>query len=214
MSYVMELQNIRKAYGKHIVLENVNIVIEKGEMVAITGSSGSGKTTILNIMGMLEKPDGGIVKILGDVAPRIGSGRANELLRSKISYLFQNYALIDNASISANLDVPLTYKKLKREEKEKLKIAVLEKVGLQKVSLTQKVHELSGGEQQRLAIARIILKPCDIILADEPTGSLDVKNRNEIITLLKELNQMNKTIIIVTHDPYVSNQCSRVIELN
>lgn len=82
------------------------------------------------------------------------------------------------------------------------------------MSLTQKVHELSGGEQQRLAIARILLKPCDIILADEPTGSLDISNRNEVINLLKELNQMDKTIIIVTHDPYVSNQCSRVIELN
>lgn len=210
----MDLENIRKSYGEHVVLDKVNIVIEKGEMVAITGSSGSGKTTILNIMGILEAPDEGTVKILGDVAPRIGSRRANELLRSKIAYLFQNYALIDNASISANLDVPLIYKKLKKEEKEKLKIEVLEKVGLKKVSLTQKVHELSGGEQQRLAIARILLKPCDIILADEPTGSLDISNRNEVINLLKELNQMDKTIIIVTHDPYVSNQCSRVIELN
>lgn len=213
MQYICELIDICKSYGNHAILDEFNLKICEGEMVAITGKSGSGKTTILNIMGMLENPDNGVVKLFGEESPSMNSSKANKLLRTKMSYLFQNYALIDNDTVNKNLEIPLIYAKKTKKEKKELKTVALEKVGLRSVSLQQKIHELSGGEQQRAAIARILLKPCELILADEPTGSLDDSNRNEIIQILKNLNKEGKTIVIVTHDPYVAQVCDRVIEL-
>ncbi|SHH31898.1 ABC transporter ATP-binding protein [Tepidibacter thalassicus] len=212
MSNICELINVNKSYAKNVVLNNINMTVSKGEMVAITGKSGSGKTTILNIIGLLEKPDSGIVKIFDEEIPRIGSVKANKLLRTRISYLFQNYALIDNSTVNYNLEIPLIYSNKTKKVKQQMKIVALEKVGLN-ISLNQKIYELSGGEQQKIALARILLKPCDLILADEPTGSLDSHNRNEIMRILKELNNTGKTIIIVTHDPYVASICDRTINL-
>ncbi|EJS63028.1 ABC transporter ATP-binding protein [Bacillus cereus] len=212
MQYICELIDVTKSYGNNAILDKFNLKIYEGEMVAITGKSGSGKTTILNIMGMLEIPDSGVVNLFGEESPSMGSSKANKLLRTKMSYLFQNYALIDNDTVNKNLEIPLIYAKKTKKEKKESKTAALEKVGLS-VSLQQKIHELSGGEQQRVAIARILLKPCELILADEPTGSLDDNNRNEIIQILKDLNKEGKTIVIVTHDPYVAQVCNRVIEI-
>lgn len=212
MKNICELVNISKSYGHHVVLDNMNMAVGEGEMVAITGKSGSGKTTILNIIGLLEKPDCGVIKLFDKKSPRIGSVSANKLLRTRLSYLFQNCALIDDATVDYNLEIPLLYVKKTRREKQELKINALEKVGLN-ISLKQKIYELSGGEQQRVAIARILLKPCELILADEPTGSLDSENRSEIMRILKELNRSDKTIIIVTHDQYVAEACDRIINL-
>lgn len=213
MKTVCELVDVSKRYEDHLVLEQVNLKVYEGEMLAITGKSGSGKTTVLNIMGLLEKPSGGTVKLFDKNSPRIGSAQANRLLRTKIGYLFQNYALIDDATVDYNLEIPLLYSRKSRKEKQKLKIDALEKVGLD-IPLKQKTYGLSGGEQQRVAIARTLLKPCDLILADEPTGSLDMDNRNEIVKLLKGLNDDGKTIIIVTHDQYVAEACERTIKLS
>jgi len=212
MKNICELVNISKSYGDHVVLDNMNMAVCEGEMVAITGKSGSGKTTILNIMGLLEKQDSGGVKLFDEKSPRVGSVRANKLLRTRLSYLFQNCALIDEATVDYNLEIPLIYAKKTRWEKQELKMDALEKVGLN-ISLKQKIYELSGGEQQRVAIARILLKSCDLILADEPTGSLDSDNRSEIMRILKELNHAGKTIIVVTHDQYVAEACDRTINL-
>ncbi|MEK3833687.1 MULTISPECIES: ABC transporter ATP-binding protein [unclassified Paenibacillus] len=212
MNTICELVDICKTYNNHTVIDNINMTVSKGEMVAITGRSGSGKTTLLNILGLLEKPDSGRVKLFDEKDQRIGPLRRNRLLRTKISYLFQNYALIDNETVEYNLEIPLMYSKVGKKEKRKMKMAVLKRMGLE-IALKQKIHELSGGEQQRVAIARILLKPSEIILADEPTGSLDAENRNEIMRILKELNDEGKTIIIVTHDQYVTEKCSRVIKL-
>lgn len=212
MTNICELINVRKSYGQRLVIDNLSLAIQKGEMVAITGKSGSGKSTILHMMGLLEKPDSGIVQVCDEKNPRIGSSRANLLRRNSISYLFQNFALIDHATVDENLEIPLIYTKQKRQAKQELKRSVLDRVGLG-ISLKQKIHELSGGEQQRVAIARILLKPSELILADEPTGSLDAENRNEILGILQELHREGKTIVIVTHDDHVAAACSRIIRL-
>lgn len=209
---ICELVNVSKKFGRRVVLQDINLSVSIGEMVAITGASGSGKTTILNTIGMLEQPDGGSIKLFGEPIPHPRSAQANMLLRKRIAYLFQNFALIDNATISTNLDIPLAYSNLPKKEKHHAKLEALARVGLN-LSLQQKIHELSGGEQQRVAIARVMLKPCELILADEPTGSLDEKNRDDILNLLQQLNVGGKTFIIVTHDPAVAQVCSRTIHL-
>ena len=134
------------------------------------------------------------------------------LFRNNIGYLFQNYALVDNYTVSKNLDIALEYVKVTDKDKKKLKEEALDKVGLLD-KLNNKVFELSGGEQQRVALARLMLKKNDIILADEPTGSLDENNKNIILKLLKQLNNEGKTIVVVTHDKVVADICHREINI-
>lgn len=213
MEKLCVLENINKKFSTKEVFKDLNITINKGELVAITGKSGCGKTTLLNIIGLIEKSDSGSIMLFGDDVTNINGLKLNKLLRNNIAYLFQNYALIDNETIGDNLDLPLIYSKMSNNEKLTMKIEALKKVGLTN-PLNQKIYELSGGEQQRVALARIFLKSCDLILADEPTGSLDSENRDEIISILKKLNkEKEKTIVIVTHDPYVAKNYNRIIEL-
>ncbi len=212
MEIVCELGQVSKKYDGRMVLNDVHMRVQKGEMVAITGSSGAGKTTLLNIMGLLERADSGCVRLFGEPAPRPGSYGATKLLRHRLAYLFQNFALIDDGTVDENLEIALLYSRRSRKEKEELKRAALERVGLN-VPLKQKIYSLSGGEQQRVALARILLKPCDLILADEPTGSLDAENRDAVLDVLKQLRQSGKTVIIATHDAVVAAACDRVATL-
>ncbi|MGH0521329.1 putative bacteriocin export ABC transporter [Bacillus toyonensis] len=206
----IELKNISKKYENKQVLDNFNLVVNKGEMMAITGQSGTGKSTLLNIVGLLEEPDSGDVIIQGIENAWKSEKKQIELFRYIIGYLFQNYALIDNETVSKNLDVALEYVKLPNKDDKKKE--VLEKVGLLD-KLNSKIYQLSGGEQQRIALARLMLKKNDIILADEPTGSLDEVNRDQVLSILKSLNNEGKTILIVTHDPEVSKICTNVVTL-
>ncbi|WP_144467740.1 ABC transporter ATP-binding protein [Bacillus toyonensis] len=206
----IELKNISKKYENKQVLDNFNLVVNKGEMMAITGQSGTGKSTLLNIVGLLEEPDSGDVIIQGIENAWKSEKKQIELFRYTIGYLFQNYALIDNETVSKNLDVALEYVKLPNKDDKKKE--VLEKVGLLD-KLNSKIYQLSGGEQQRIALARLMLKKNDIILADEPTGSLDEMNRDQVLSILKSLNNEGKTILIVTHDPEVSKICTNVVTL-
>ncbi|MED3200973.1 ABC transporter ATP-binding protein [Bacillus toyonensis] len=206
----IELKNISKKYENKQVLDNFNLVVNKGEMMAITGQSGTGKSTLLNIVGLLEEPDSGDVIIQGIENAWKSEKKQIELFRYTIGYLFQNYALIDNETVSKNLDVALEYVKLPNKDDKKKE--ALEKVGLLD-KLNSKIYQLSGGEQQRIALARLMLKKNDIILADEPTGSLDEVNRDQVLSILKSLNNEGKTILIVTHDPEVSKICTNVVTL-
>lgn len=207
----IEITGLKKSFGSNIIFDNFDMSIKKNEFVAITGSSGKGKSTLLNIIGLLETKDEGTVIINGIENAALNKKNGIQLLRNSIGYLFQNYALIDNETVMYNLNIALKFEK--NVEKNDLIISALETVGLSKNDLNKKIFKMSGGEQQRVALARLILKPCEIILADEPTGSLDAKNRDMVLDVLKSLQTTGKTILIVTHDSYVSNFCDRIIEL-
>ena len=209
---IIKLDNVTKAYGSNTILENFNMEVFPGEFVAITGKSGSGKSTLLNILGMLEPFDAGRYTILGIENPQSDSKESVRLLRSKISYLFQNFALVNERSVAYNLEIALRFAGVSRAKKKELIAQALQRVGLVGFE-KKKVYQLSGGEQQRVALARIILKPSEIILADEPTGSLDLGNRDKVMEILAQLNQEGRTVIVVTHDPNVEKCAKRVIRL-
>ncbi len=212
MDTLCTVENVHKRYGPHVVLKALNLTLAAGDMIAIVGPSGAGKTTVLNILGLLEPPDMGHITLFGMTNPHVNSRQAHRLRRTHLAYLFQNYGLIDNATAADNLHVSLFTQRGTRSEKKRRMQAALAQVGLE-IPLTQKVYTLSGGEQQRLAIARLMLKPCDLILADEPTGSLDAVNRAAIWHILQELNHQGKTIVVVTHDAEVSQACHRTVYL-
>ncbi|WP_303194918.1 putative bacteriocin export ABC transporter [Thomasclavelia spiroformis] len=205
---MIEIKNLNKKFNDKVIFNNLNLTIEDGEMLAISGASGSGKTTLLNILGKLDKEYDGNIIIDNKNLKTITQ---TNYLRNTIGYLFQNYALADNLTVTRNLDFSLKYSDDKSLE---AKENALEMVGLDpKEYLNKKIYTLSGGEQQRVALARLFLKPCSIILADEPTGSLDVKNRDVVLEILRKMNEHGKTVIVVTHEPYVLTVCDRVIKI-
>lgn len=209
---IVELRNVTKQFDERTVLRDYSLIISEGQFVAIRGASGTGKSTLLNIIGMLLSIDKGEVWIKGYKNPRFGTKCSQKLLRREISYMFQNFGLIDNATVKENLELALHFKKLSsKEKKEKISWA-LKEVGLDNYQ-DKKIYTLSGGEQQRIAFAKILLKDANIILADEPTGSLDVNNRDIVMGLLKKIHEKGKTIIMVTHDDYVAACADVIVEL-
>lgn len=210
---MIELVNINKNFGDKTILDNCSFNINPNDFVAIVGESGSGKTTLLNILGLIESVDSGKVKMFDEEYIKPNSIQANKLIRERIGFVFQNFALIDNQTVLYNLLMAMKYRSLKKNEKLVEIEKVLEFVGLGGYQ-NKKIYELSGGEQQRIAIARAILKPHDLILADEPTGSLDDVNKQIIFELFEKLNEQGKTIIIVTHDFELAKKCKRVLKIN
>jgi len=208
---IIELKDVTKNFGHKTVLDQISLEIQAGKFYGITGRSGCGKTTLLNIIGGIEKATFGEVNILGhhNISPR--GFKLKKLLRYNLSFLFQNYALSDNDTVEYNLKMALIYNKNIKSKKLAISEA-LSKVGLKGYE-KNKIHELSGGEQQRVAMARLLLKPTEVILADEPTGNLDAENRDMIFDLLVELNKMGKTIVLVTHDLELASKCDMVINL-
>nr|MBP3598899.1 ABC transporter ATP-binding protein [Eubacterium sp.] len=212
MDCVIKVQNLSKSFKDKIVLENLEFQIEKGEMVAITGKSGRGKSTLLNILGLISEKSAGDMWLFEHKNVKAHSRQAMMLRRDKIGYLFQNYGLVEEETVLWNLKLALEYKKLKASEKKKKISKALSYVGLGGFE-NHCVYKLSGGEQQRVAMARILLQDCELILADEPTGSLDIENRDVVMNILSEMKKRGKTIVIVTHDSYVAEQCDRIIDL-
>lgn len=203
---MIQIRKLCKRYKEHVIFSNFNMEIQDGEFIALTGQSGCGKTTLLNMIGAIEPVTSGEILVDGKDIQKRQNQRS--YFRDKIAFLFQNFALVENKTVAQNL------KLVKRAAQSGITIQeALEMVELSD-KLNQKVYQLSGGEQQRIALARVIIKKCDIVLADEPTGSLDKKNAIIVLELLRKINKLKKTVIIVTHDMDIANQCDRVIVLN
>ena len=206
---MIEAINITKEFNNVSIISDFNIKINKGDFIALTGESGKGKTTLLNILGLLEKPSSG--ELIIEDTKNLSNKEIMLMRRRKFGYLFQNYALIENETVKANLKIALGHRKDVVKDTA-MKEALLF-VNLNPNILTQKVYQLSGGEQQRVAIARLYLKESDYIFADEPTGNLDKKNRDIIFELLKKLNGMGKAIVYVTHDLELAEKANKWIKL-
>lgn len=200
MNPLIRIEDLHKKYGEHVVFKDFNLEIIEHSFNVIYGASGSGKSTLLNMIGLLDKPDFGSIELFGMKNIQPFTKRAEALLKYKIGYLFQNYALIENETVLYNLEIPLIG--IKKVERRSMIEQALFQVGLSGYE-KKKVYECSGGEQQRIALARLILKPCELILADEPTGSLDEDNKKQVLKILKGMHNNKKTIIIVTHDKQI-----------
>lgn len=211
---ILELNSVNKSYGGRNIINNLSFSVPEKSIVSIIGKSGSGKSTILNMIGMLESVDSGVIKIKGKKIPTINSKRATMIRRNTINYLFQSYALINDITVADNLYVCMEFMDLSKKEKDKLINKVLMELEIGHLK-NKKVNTLSGGEQQRVALARCILKPGDLILADEPTGSLDHNMAGVVFALIKKLrDDYGKTIIIVTHDINLAKQTDKIIEIS
>lgn len=210
MESLIKLDKISKSYGSKNIFTDFSFEVGKNEKILIMGPSGAGKSTLLNILGTLEKVDQGETVHFSNKNIRPQSKKSIILLREKISYLFQNYALIDNETVEKNLKLALKFAKDK--DKEKIIEESLEKVGL-KGYKDRMVYSLSGGEQQRVALSRLLIKPSEIILADEPTGNLDFENAQIVLSILEELYLKGKSIVMVSHDMRFAKNFDRVIRL-
>ncbi|WP_141047055.1 ABC transporter ATP-binding protein [Aliarcobacter cryaerophilus] len=212
---LIEFKNIKKIYGKGanetFALNGVDLKIHKGEFVAIMGASGSGKSTSMNIIGCLDKPSSGEYLFDGVNVENLNLNQMAILRRNYIGFVFQGFNLLGRTTALENVELPLVYRKVPKEQRNKLAIEALKKVGLESV-IKHTPAELSGGQQQRVAIARAIVTDPLLLLADEPTGNLDSIKSIEVMELLKKLNEeLNITIIMVTHEEEMAAYASRVI---
>lgn len=213
MKTFLQVDALNKSFGSNTVLHNISFEIESGESVALVGPSGCGKSTLLNIIGLLETLDSGTINLEGRTYPSINSKKATFMRRTEINYLFQSFALINDWKVSKNLLLALQYTKLSKQEQERLIRTALENYGIGE-KFDAVVNELSGGEKQRVAIARAMIKPGNLILADEPTGSLDKAIATIVIdSLLDSVHANHKTLLMVTHDMGIAQRCDRIIEL-
>ena len=209
---MIELQHIWKQFGSRIIFSDLNLNFQSGMVYALIGDSGCGKTTLLNMLAKLETFDKGEIVYKGK---SLTSLKNEEFYRNELGYLFQNFGLLESQTIRENLELGLIGKKKnKKQEKERLLLQALQAVRLDYLSLNQNIYELSGGEAQRVALAKIILKDPPLILADEPTASLDPKNSKEIMEILLKLRNANRTIIIATHNPSIWKMADQVIHLS
>ncbi|KRL87123.1 ABC superfamily ATP binding cassette transporter ABC protein [Ligilactobacillus apodemi DSM 16634 = JCM 16172] len=209
---LIQITNLTKRFKQKTVFFELNLSFPKHKITVIYGKSGSGKSTLLKLLGGIEPYQAGMIYFNGQKLPRARKHKATVYRRDHVSFIFQDYGLIKASSIKTNLLIGLAYSKLSHSEKLAKMNEALTEVGLN-YPLKTKVDILSGGEQQRVAIARALLKPGELVLADEPTGSLDLVNRELVFELLKKLRDQGKTVIMVSHDPYFEQVCDHVIKL-
>ena len=216
---MIQIKNLVKVYNKgktneFCALKGIDLSIEEGEMVAITGKSGAGKSTLLHILAAIDSYDKGSYLVDGVSVGDLKEKDRARFRNQKIGIVMQDYALIDEYTIEENVQIPLIFGKVKGNDVRREKImTALENVGLAELA-KKPVRQLSGGQKQRVAIARALVNNPTFLLADEPTGALDSKTSGEIMDVFEKLNQGGKTVIIVTHDMEVATRCGRVIEIS
>ncbi|WFD11963.1 ABC transporter ATP-binding protein [Tepidibacter hydrothermalis] len=211
---MIEVKNLQKVYQngdiKVPALKNVSLTVKEGEFVAIMGSSGSGKSTFMNILGCLDKPTSGEYLLDGIPIQDRNEEELSDIRNLKIGFVFQSFNLIPRTSSLKNVELPLLYARKNQNDRRKKAISILEKVGL-KERIHHMPNELSGGQRQRVAIARALANEPPLILADEPTGNLDSKSGDEVMEIFKKLNDEGVTIILVTHEPEIAQHCKRIV---
>ncbi len=214
---MIRLENVEKVYRtsriETVALSGINIAVGEGEFVSVMGPSGCGKSTLLNIVGLLDVPTQGTVQINGAPVSSFADRHLAALRNKAIGFVFQTFHLVGDLSVLDNVQIPLLYRRMSNRERRELALAALDRVGL-----SARVHhfpsQLSGGQQQRVAIARAIVGRPRILLADEPTGNLDSQMGDEIMAILKGLNEQDKTtIVMVTHDQQKAGQTHRIMRL-
>lgn len=215
---MIKLDNIVKIYNpkksnEFEALHGVSAEIQDGEMVAIIGKSGAGKSTLLHVLACIDNYQSGTYVIDDTVVKKLSEGKYAKIRNEKIGMVMQDFALVEDFSALENVMIPLNFSKKKIKNKKQKAMDALKLVGIEELA-KKPCNKLSGGQKQRVAIARAIANDPSMILADEPTGALDTKTSEEIMELFKSLNQQGRTVVIVTHDPLVAQQCHRIIEIS
>jgi putative ABC transport system ATP-binding protein len=214
---IIELKNLRKVYRigdeKVVALDNVSLEIKKGEFCCLLGTSGSGKSTMLNLMAGLEKPTKGTIKIKGKAVEKMTEKQLAKFRQENLGFVFQSYNLLPMLTALENVSIPLTFKGVPKAKRDKRAKEMLEAVGL----ATHEKHkptQMSGGQQQRVGIARAFVAMPEIVFADEPTGNLDSKTTKEVMNLITQIaRQNNQTLIIVTHDLEIASYADRIVHI-
>ena len=215
---MITIKDVHKIYNpkktnEFEALKGVSLEIADGEMVAIIGKSGAGKSTLLHILVCIDSYESGEYKIGDTLVKQLSEKQYAQIRNEKIGMVMQDFALVDDFTAIENVLLPLEFAKKKKSNRKELAMKALESVGMDSMA-KKPVNKLSGGQKQRVAIARAIVNEPSMILADEPTGALDSKTADEIMGVFKQLNEQGKTIIIVTHDMGVAQQCDRIIEIS
>lgn len=213
---LIEIRNIYKIYnpGENEVraLDGINLTVEHGEFLAIVGQSGSGKSTLMNMLGLLDIPTSGTYTLDGVDVKDMTDDELSEIRNKEIGFIFQGFNLIPSLTAVENVELPLVYRGMKKDERNKLALEALERVGLSH-RLDHLPKQMSGGQQQRVAIARAVAARPPIILADEPTGNLDSHSGVEVMKILHELHEEGRTVILITHDNDIASEAQRVIRI-
>ena len=216
MEHLIDARNLYKIYnpGENEVhaLDGVSLTIDRGEFVAIIGQSGSGKSTFMNMLGLLDSPTSGEYYLEGKEVSKLTDNELSEIRNKEIGFIFQGFNLIPSLTAVGNVELPLIYRGMPAAQRHELSDAALERVGIGHRK-NHRPSEMSGGQQQRVAIARAVAARPPIILADEPTGNLDTHSGEEVMRILKELNNEGRTVILITHDNSIAEQAKRVIRI-
>ncbi len=211
---MITLKHITKIYGKGEgaarALQDVSLEIQEGEMISVMGASGSGKSTLLNMLGCMDQFDSGEY-FYGDIeVHKLEKSKLHQFRKKHIAFVFQQFALMNQYTVYENVELPLCIQNVPKKERRKRVYEALEQMGIRELAKKMPA-KISGGQQQRCAIARALASGNELILADEPTGALDVNNGNEIMNILEQLNIQGKTVVVITHDPKIAARTQRIL---